>query len=109
MKNYIQPGRTLTLPAPYDVAAGDGFLVGSIFAVAAGSALSGADVEGVTDGVFDLKKASAQAWTVGAKIYWDNTAKNVTTTSTDNVLIGVAVAVAANPTATGKVRLNGTF
>jgi predicted RecA/RadA family phage recombinase len=108
MRNYIQRGDTLTFTAPYDVAAGDGFLVGSLFAVASYPALSGEAVEGVTVGVFELKKASAQAWTPGAKVYWDNTAKEVTTTVTSNTLIGAAVEVAANPSGTGLVRLNGT-
>jgi predicted RecA/RadA family phage recombinase len=109
MTNYTQPGHTLTLAAPYDVASGAGFLVGSIFAVAAFAALSGADVEGKITGVYELAKTSAQAWTVGALIYWDNTAKACTTVSTSNKLIGVATAVAANPSATGFVRLNGAF
>jgi predicted RecA/RadA family phage recombinase len=56
-----------------------------------------------------LAKISAQGWTVGAPIHWDDTAKLFTTTSTSNTLAGVAVAVAANPTATGRVRLNGYF
>ena len=37
MKNYVQPGNTITLTAPYAVVSGDGLLVGSIFGVAAGS------------------------------------------------------------------------
>jgi predicted RecA/RadA family phage recombinase len=57
--------------------------------------------------VGDLAKVSAQAWTEGAKIYWDDTAKNFTTTSGGNTLAGVAAAAAANPSATGKVRLDG--
>ena len=36
MKNYIQPGNTITLTAPYDVNSGDGLLVGAIFGVAIG-------------------------------------------------------------------------
>ena len=28
MRGYIQPGNTITLPAPYAVASGDGLLVG---------------------------------------------------------------------------------
>lgn len=107
MKNYIQEGKMLTLTAPYDVLSGAGMLVGSVFGVAAFDALSGATVEAMTVGVFDIKKVSAQAWEVGDKIYWDNSAKNATTTSTGNTLIGVAVAVADNPSATGRVRLNG--
>lgn len=109
MKNYVQEGDNLTLTAPYDVLSGAGFLVGSIFAVASYDALSGAEVEGVTEGVFTLKKTSALAITAGAKVYWDNTAKEVNVTSAGNTLIGVAVLAAANPSATGTFRLNGSF
>ena len=53
-------------------------------------------------------KVSAQAWaTVGLDIYWDDTAKKFTTVSTNNTLIGKNVATAANPSATGRLRLNG--
>lgn len=109
MKNYIQDGNVLSLTAPYDVAAGAGFKVGSIIAIATSAALTGAAVEGLTAGVVEVAKTSAQAWTVGAKVYWDDTAKEFTTTSTSNTLAGVAVAVATNPSATGRVRLNGSF
>ena len=109
MKNFIQEGITLTLAAPYAVVSGDGLLVGSIFGVATGDAANGAEVEAITRGVFSLKKTSAQAWTVGALIYWDNTAKECTTTVSTNKLIGVAVAAAVNPSSTGLVRLNGGF
>ncbi len=109
MKNYIQTGDNLTLPAPYDVDSGDGALVGSIFGVAAGDAATGEDVDLVTRGVFELPKTSALAISVGDKLYWDNTAKLVNKTSTDNTLIGVAVSAAVNPSATVNVRLNGSF
>lgn len=109
MQNYVQPGNVIPVAAPYDVAAGAGLLVGSIFGIAATDAANGAAVEAQTVGVFDLAKTSAQAWAVGAKIYWDDTAKEATTVSTSNTLIGVAIAAAANPSATGRVRLNGSF
>jgi predicted RecA/RadA family phage recombinase len=109
MKNFVQTGDVLTLTAPYAVAAGAAFKVGSIVAVATSAAESAATVEGITTGVVDVAKVSAQAWTVGAPIYWDDTVKLFTTVSTSNTLAGAAVAVAANPSATGRVRLNGTF
>ena len=109
MKNFVQMGATLALAAPYDRLSGQGMLVGSIFGVASYDALSGAVVEAQVVGVFDLAKTSAQAWTVGAKVYWDDTNKVCTSVSTSNTLIGVAVAAAANPSATGRVRLNGSF
>jgi len=111
MKNYVQPGATITLAAPYAVTSGEGLLVGSIFGVAAGDAVSGATVEAALTGVFDLTKIGSQAWTVGAKVYWDDTNKRCTTVATDNTLIGVAVeAVAGGAGDTiGRVRLNGSF
>lgn len=109
MKNFIQTGDTLTLTAPYARLSGQGMLVGSIFGVATADVASGADVEARLAGVVDLAKVSAQAWTQGALIYWDDTAKNCTTTSSTNKLIGVAAAAAANPSATGRVRLNAAF
>lgn len=109
MKNFVAEGKTLTLLAPYQVASGDGLLVGSVFGVASNDAANGAEVEAVVEGVFTLKKTSAQAWTVGALIYWDNTAKECTTTVSTNKLVGTAMAIATNPTPTGIVRLNGSF
>ena len=103
MKNFVQPGGTVTLTAPSDVSSGDGLLVGSLFGVASGDAASGVDVEAVTEGVFDLAKTSAQAWSQGDKVYWDNTNKECTVVAAGNVLIGVAMADAANPTDTGRV------
>ena len=111
MKNYVQPGNTITLTAPYAVASGEGLLVGSIFGVASGTAALGEPVETALVGVFDLKKVASQAWSVGAKVYWDDAAKQTTTVATANTLVGVAVeAVAGGAGDTiGRVRLNGTF
>ena len=69
MKNYIQPGKTITLPAPYAVSSGDGLLVGAIFGVASANSAIGETVEASLVGVFDLKKAASQAWAVGDKVY----------------------------------------
>jgi predicted RecA/RadA family phage recombinase len=110
-RNFVQPGNTITLAAPYAVSSGDGLLVGSVFGVASGDAESGAEVEAVLVGVFDLKKVGTQAWAAGDKIYWDDTARETTKTTTDNTLIGVATeAVAGGADDTiGRVRLNGSF
>ena len=111
MKTYVQPGKTITLTAPYAVVSGDGLLVGSIFGVASGAAALGETVETALTGVFDLTKIGSQAWTAGAKVYWDDTNKRTTNVATSNTLIGVAVeAVAGGAGDTiGRVRLNGAF
>lgn len=109
MRNYVQPGRMLTLAAPYAVASGDGLLVGAIFGIASGAAALGEPVEACLVGVFDLKKTPSQAWAVGDKIYWDNAAKETTKTVGTNTLIGAAVEAMAGGAAdtVGRVRLNG--
>jgi predicted RecA/RadA family phage recombinase len=111
MKTFIQPGHVLTLPAPADVASGDGLLVGAIFGIATHDAATGAEVETQLTGVVEIAKAASQAWTVGAKVYWDNTAKRATTVASGNTAIGAAVlAVGAGAEETiGRVRLNASF
>ena len=111
MKNYIQPGDRISVTAPYAVASGAGCLVGSLFGVAITTAALSAPVEIATEGVFDLAKVGSQAWTVGARIYWDDTAKNCTTTVSTNKLIGVAVAAVGSGAGEtiGRVRLSGAF
>jgi predicted RecA/RadA family phage recombinase len=109
MKNLIQQGVIVMLTAPENLTSGRGVQVGNMFSVAGSDAANGTTFEGQVTGVFELPKVSAQAWTQGALIYWDNTAKNCTTTVGTNLKIGVAIAVAANPSSTGRVRLNGAF
>jgi predicted RecA/RadA family phage recombinase len=111
MRNYIQPGHAITLAAPYGVASGDGLLVGSIFGVASHDASTGAEVEAQLTGVVEITKVGTQAWTAGARVYWDDTNRRATNVATDNTLIGVAVlAVGAGAEeVVGRVRLNGSF
>lgn len=105
MRNFIQPGDSLPLTAPYDVASGGGFLVGSLFSVAKSAALAGNPVEGMNKGVFDLAKATGQAWTQGVKIFWDDTARNLTTTVGSNKLVGVATQAQASGDTIGRAYL----
>jgi len=108
--NYVQPGKTLTLTAPYARAsAGLGAKVGSIFGVCLAAVANGVEGEFATEGVWTLAKKDEQAWTLGQKIYWDDTNKWCDNDPTVGMLIGVAtaaVAVTAGLT-TGNVRLNG--
>jgi predicted RecA/RadA family phage recombinase len=107
MKNYIQPGNNLTLVATAAVVAGQGLLVGSLFGVVQGAAAIGAEFVLCRQGVYELPKTAGTAWAVGDKLYWDDTAKEVTKTVGSNKLIGVAVAVAASAATVGEVLLDG--
>ncbi|MFG6081605.1 DUF2190 family protein [Paracoccus litorisediminis] len=108
-KNYLQAGDSLTLPAPAALASGEAVLVGAIFGVAQVAAASGASVTLSRTGVFTLPKTTGQAWTVGAKVYWDAANKLVTTTASGNTLIGAAVDAKLAADATGSVLLDGSI
>ena len=109
MKNFVQEGKSLTLTAPYVLTSGQGALIGSLFGVANGAAANGAEVVLSLSGVFDLPKVSTDVLAIGATVYWNDTSKLVTVTSSGNTKIGVAVLAAANPSGIARVRLNGSF
>ena len=105
-KNFVQPGDVLTFTAPYAVSSGSGFKSGLAFAVAMSDAASGSQVEGQRRGVWDLTKASGEAWTAYTTVlYWDDTNKCVTSTVGSNLKIGLAGANAASADTTGRVVL----
>jgi predicted RecA/RadA family phage recombinase len=108
MKNYVYSGEKIDLAAPGVVTSGLPIMLGALFGVCQNAAKEGEDLVVITQGVFDLPKTSAQAWTVGQKVYWDSTNAVVSSTATGNTLIGVAIEVASNPSSIGRVRLNGT-
>jgi predicted RecA/RadA family phage recombinase len=106
MKNFIQPGHNVTVPAPATVSSGDGVQVGALFGVASTDAASGADVVICTTGVFTLPKAPTAVVTVGAALYWNSASGEVTVTANGNLFIGHAIKAAGNPSSTVAVRLS---
>jgi predicted RecA/RadA family phage recombinase len=98
MNNYVQPGVTLTVTAPANVASGDLVVVGSIVGIAAFDADSGAEVEVETEGVFTIAKVTTDVVTAGAKLYWDAGAGKATVTAGNGSkpLIGYATRAAGN-------------
>lgn len=105
--NYVQPGNNIDQTAPTGgVTTGVGALIGRLFSVALNTAAAAASFVGGTVGVWNMAKTSAQAWSVGDKIYWDHTNKRADNVPTAGFrLIGVCTEAAANPSSTGKVRL----
>lgn len=109
--NYKQPGKILTVAAPYDRTSGQGALIGSLFGVSLGTVLSGATGDFQVTGVFSLNKedaVSGQAFTVGQKVYWDNSNKECNADPEVGQLIGVATEAALTGATSVVVRLNGT-
>ncbi|OJF91507.1 hypothetical protein AX761_22220 [Rhizobium sp. 58] len=106
MKNFVQNGVNLTLPAPAAILSGEVVVIGDIHGVAArDAAAAGAEVDIVTEGVFELPKVAADAFTIGAKVYYVGGTKLVTATASGNTMIGVAVTAAPVGTASVNVKL----
>lgn len=105
-KNFIAPADPLTLPAPVGgVVSGTPYKIGDTFGVAGNTAAAGDNFPLHRDGVWELPKATAVNWLVGAKLYWDDTAKNITNVSTANTLVGVSRQVRINADTTVEVAL----
>lgn len=104
--NLIQDGDVLNLAPSASVASGGGHQFGAaLFGVALADVASGVPGSFMTEGVWTLPKTSALAIAVGDRVYWDATNKVVNKTGTGQLCIGVAVAAAANPSATVAVKL----
>ena len=114
MKNYVSDGDIVTVVAPAGgVITSQGVLIGAMFGVAESTAAEGDPVAVFVEGIVDLPKA-AGAIAAGAKIYWDDTAKLVTTDpgtapAPANTAIGVATLAALTADVLARVRLNGSF
>lgn len=108
-KNFIQPGDTVTIPAPAAVTSGGVVIAGNIAGIAQGDAASGEPVDVKTSGVWQLPKVAADNVTLGAPIHWASGTGLATITASGNRKIGVAVEAAAASTGTVKVRLSGAF
>ena len=108
MINYEREGDTLSLTPGANVAVGAGYLFGTtLFAVATSAVTSGVSGEFLTEGVVTIAKTSALAITAGDLLYWDATNSVVNKTTASQRAVGVAVADAANPSATVKMKLFG--
>lgn len=106
MKNFIQDGDVLTLTPAAAVASGVGHLFGTgLFGVATHDVAANAAGEFLTEGVVEIAKTSALAIAVGDRLYWDATNKVVNKTATAQQCVGIAVAAAANPSATVEMKL----
>ncbi len=106
MKNFTQRGDILTLSPAAAVASGVGYLFGAaVFGVATNDVAANAAGEFITQGVVEIAKTSALAISVGDRLFWDAANKVVNKTSAAQQCVGVAVAAAANPSATVSMKL----
>lgn len=104
MNTLFNKGNSIEITAAGAIASGAPVLVGSLVGIAANSYEVGDIAVIWLRGTHTVPKA-AEAWTAGAKLYWDNTAGKFTTTATSNTLAGYAYAPALIGDATGLILL----
>lgn len=106
MITFIKDGDILTLTPAAAVASGVGYLFGAgLFGVAINSVVISTPGEFLTEGVVTIGKTSALAISVGDRLFWDATNSVVNKTATAQQCVGVAVAAAANPSATVQMKI----
>lgn len=108
MDNYIQPGNTVTFTngTSADLASGEAFLLGThLLGVATTAVADGDEGEACIEGVFDLPKKTTDTPAAFDPAYWDDTAKEFTTTQAGNILAGVWMAAYISGDTTAHVRL----
>ena len=74
--------------------------------ISAVDGVQNAVIECQTKGVFDNTKEPALAITAGARVFWDNTNRRITTTATGNFQVGIASLAALAADTTVRVWLN---
>lgn len=108
MKTFYAPGKVMEFTAPAGgVTAGTGVKIGSLLVIALVTAAENVKFNGVAEGIVEVAKVSTEEWTEGQQVNWDDSAKNFTEVTTGKYKAGIAAKAAANPSATGYVRLNG--
>lgn len=98
--DYVVPtGTTLT--------SGQLVVIGDYAGVSQGNYAEGETAEIHLEGVFELKKKTGEAWTVGAKLYWEASGSQATTSSASgaNPHIGYAEYPYVSGATLGEVRL----
>lgn len=103
---YWQRGETIDYTATEAVSNGDVVDLATRIGVA-GNDIAANETGAVhVVGVFEIPKETGEI-TLGATVYWDKAAKNITTTSESNTPAGWAVAAAKSGDATVLVKLLG--
>ncbi|AHZ84649.1 hypothetical protein Bb109J_c1960 [Bdellovibrio bacteriovorus] len=108
MRNSVRTGEKKKFVADADVAGGQLVKIGCQLVVVVADAKAGEPAVGEPMGVFkDLPKATGEAWVDGDALYWDNTAKKLTKTTSGNQLAAAADGSAASADTVGQAFLPG--
>lgn len=110
MKNFLSNGNDLAFTAPAGgVVSGGGYIIGSLFVVAATTAAAGEKFVGRPKGEYEFDAEAAEVISEGDELYWDlaDQKAKLDDESGANELIGVASSDKVNGGLKVSVRLNG--
>lgn len=92
MKNLVQAGKTITVPAPFTVESGWVVLLGDLVGIAAGDAETSEPLDLQLEGCFSLPKVSEDVITAGQLVGWNSGEAAVTNVESEmDAIIGHAV------------------
>ncbi len=108
MKNFIQPGTTIPVTVASAKSSGDGHETGAggLVGVLQADVAAGEVVEMLIEGVVELTRDAADTFAVGDKVYWNETAGEVTTDAAETEM-GFAWEAKAAGAGTIQVKLLG--
>lgn len=107
---YVQPGHSLTIPAPSGGVVKDRlYLIGALACMAAETADQTVPTVFRVTGTYTLPKDGSASvnFAVGERVFWDPANHRVAKTNAAHFPIGCAIAAAANADTTVNVRLDG--
>jgi len=97
MKEYFKSGEIVEITAGANLVSGQFIKSGALIGCVVADAASGAKAQIRRFGHYlNAPKADSQQWTLHAVLYWDDTNKVFTTSSSGNTKAGVAGAAVAN-------------
>lgn len=81
MKNYIQPGKSIpvTVASAKSSGAGHEIAADGLFGVLQADVEAGGTVEMLIEGVVELTRDAADTFALGDKVYWNESAGEITT------------------------------
>ena len=107
-KVFLQEGKIVELTAPGGgVVSGQMLKISDLLVIAMGSAAATEKFSASLGGVHSIKKKSADVVAEGDTLYWDDSAKELTSTTTGNFLAGAALKAAGNGVVSVDFRLDG--
>ena len=91
---FYQDGKRIDIVQSANIESGDIVLIGELIGVQTNQIQKDEKGSVAVSGVFQVVKKSADTFTAGQKVYWDNTLKQATSTASGNTLMGITVAQA---------------